>query len=244
MRAFISVLKREIVGYFSTPLAYVFLVIFLFFSSFLTFQKNFFEMRQASLRIFFENMPLLFIFLIPAIAMRLWAEERRSNSIELLFSLPITVTQAVLGKFFAALAVIVLALVLTCPLVITVRYLGNPDMGPVWAGYLGSVLLAAAFLAIGSFFSSLTRNQVIAFVLSVVFCALFLFAGSPMGLHYLKNLLPGNLWQIAEGLSFQTRFESVQRGVIELRDVTFFLLLTAGWLWANIVALEERRAAG
>ena len=244
MRGFISVFKRELRAYFSTPLAYVFLVIFLFFSSFLTFQGNFFEMRQASMRIFFTNMPVLLIFLVPAIAMRLWAEERRSNSIELLFTLPVTVTQAVLAKFFAAWTVIVLALVLTCPMLITVTYLGDPDMGPIWAGYVGSVLMAGAFLSIGSFFSSITRNQVIAFVLAVVFCALFMSAGSPMGLQYLSKLLPMGLVDIAENLSVQTRFESIQRGVIELRDVAFFVLLAAGWLWANIAALEERRAVG
>ena len=244
MRAFWSILKRETVGYFSTPLAYVFLVIFLFFSSFLTFKNSFFELRQASLRLFFENMPLLFIFFAPAIAMRLWAEERRTNSIELLLTLPVTIGQAVLGKFFAALSIILLALVLTCPMVFAVRYLGDPDMGPIWAGYVGSLLMAAAFLAMGSFFSSLTRSQVIALVLAVVCCAAFLFAGSPLVLDYLRTVLPGGLWEVAESLSFQTRFESMQRGVIEARDAGFFVLMTAGWLWANVVALEERRAAG
>ena len=244
MTGFTSVFKREIRGYFSTPMAYVFLVIFLFFSSFLTFQRSFFELRQASMRIFFSSIPLLFIFLVPAIAMRLWAEERRSNSIELLFTLPVTVAQAVLGKFFAAWSVIALALALTCPMVLTVAYLGDPDPGPIVAGYVGSVLLAGAFLAIGSFFSCLTRNQVIAFVLSVVACALFLFAGSPSAMNYLAAFLPMGLVEMAESLSFQSRFESLQRGVIELRDVAFFILLAAGWLWANVVALEDRRAAG
>ena len=244
MKAFWSVLKRETVAYFSTPLAYLFLVIFLFFSSFLTFQKSFFELRQASLRLFFENMPLLFIFLVPAIAMRLWAEERRTNSIELLLTLPVTITQAVLGKFVAALGVILLALILTYPMVFVVCYLGEPDMGPIWAGYLGSLLLAATFLAIGSFFSTLTRSHVIAFVLAVVCCAVFLFAGSPAALDYLHTVLPGGLWEVVERLSVQTRFESMERGVIEIRDVAFFVFLTVGWLWANIVALNERRAAG
>jgi len=244
MNGFLSVFKRELRGYFSTPLAYVFLVIFLFASAFLTFQRNFFELRQASMRIFFSNLPLLFIFLVPAIAMRLWAEERRSNSIELLFTLPVTTTQAVLGKFFAAWSVIALALVLTCPMVITVCYLGDPDPGPIVSGYIGSLLLAGAYLAIGSFFSCLTRNQVIAFVLAVVVCGLFLFAGSPRGLNYLARFLPMGLVEAAESLSFRSRFESIQRGVIEVRDVTFFLLLGAGWLWANVVALQERRAAG
>lgn len=244
MTGFLSVFKRELRSYFSTPLAYVFLVIFLFFSSFLAFQNNFFEMREASMRVFFNSMPLLFIFLVPALAMRLWAEERRTNSIEMLFSLPVTVLQAVLAKFLACLAVLALALVLTCPMVFTVAYLGDPDWGPILTSYIGSLLLAGTYLAIGSFFSCLSRNQVIAFVLSVVGCALFLYAGSPSVMGYLGGFLPAGLVQAIEGLSFQTRFESFQRGVIEVRDVMFFTLLTAAWLWANVVALKERTARG
>ncbi|MDK1030844.1 MAG: ABC transporter permease [Planctomycetia bacterium] len=244
MTGFLSVFKRELRSYFSTPLAYVFLVIFLFFSSFLAFQNNFFEMREASMRVFFNSMPLLFIFLVPALAMRLWAEERRTNSIEMLFSLPVTVLQAVLAKFLACLAVLALALVLTCPMVFTVAYLGDPDWGPILTSYVGSLLLAGTYLAIGSFFSCLSRNQVIAFVLSVVGCALFLYAGSPSVMGYLGGFLPAGLVQAIEGLSFQTRFESFQRGVIEVRDVMFFMLLAAAWLWANVVALKERTARG
>lgn len=244
MTGFVSVFKREVRAYFSTPLAYVFLVIFLFFSSFLTFQRNFFELRHASMHLFFVNMPLLFIFLVPAIAMRLWAEERRSNSIELLFSLPVTIPQAVLGKFLAAWSVLALALALTAPMVLTVCYLGDPDPGPILASYLGSLLLAGAFLAIGSFFSCLTRNQVVAFVLAVVACALFLFADSPKAMEFLAGFLSVKLVGALQGLSFQRRFDSIARGVIELRDIVFFLALAAGWLWANMVALKERVAAG
>jgi ABC-2 type transport system permease protein len=244
MKGLTSVFRRELRGYFSTPLAYVFLVIFLFFSSYLAFQQNFFEMREASLRTFFQNMPLLFIFLGPALAMRLWAEERRTNSIELLFSLPVTVPQAVLGKFFAAWSVLVLALGLTFPMVLTVAYLGRPDPGPIAAGYVGSVLLAGAYLAIGSFFSSLTRSQVIAFVLAVVGCAAFLFAGNPSVTGALARVLPMGVVAAVEGVSFQSRFESILRGVIEVRDVAFFVLLTAGWLWATAVGLKGRMAAG
>ncbi len=244
MRGFSAVFKRELKGYFSTPLAYVLLVIFLFFSPLLTFQGGFFEMGQASLRIFFSNLPLLFLFLGPAIAMRLWAAERKNNTIELLFTLPITPWQAVIGKFAAAWVFMGLALILTFPMLLTVIYLGNPDIGPIIAGYLGALLLAGAYLAIGSFFSSLSRNQVIAFVLGVVGCAVFLFAGSPTVLNYLSGILPIELLDAFEGLSFRSRFESLQRGVIEIRDVLFFLILTAGWLWANVVAIEERRTAG
>jgi len=242
MTGFKSIYKREIKGYFLTPIAYVFLVIFLFFSSFLAFRGGFFQMRQATLRLFFANMPLLFIFMAPAIAMRLWAEERRSNSIELLLTLPVTTTQAVLGKFLAAWTVIALAVALTFPMVITVAYLGNPDWGPIIAGYAGTFLLAGSYLAIGSFFSGLTSNQVIAFVLAVVACAAFFFSGSPSAMEYASRFLPAGLVAAGESLSFSSRFESLQRGVIEMRDLAFFLILIAGWLWANIVVLKARYA--
>jgi len=243
MNGFLSVFKREVKAYFSTPLAYVFLVVFLVLCGLLTFMDDFFKMRQASMQVFFSNIPMLFIFLVPAIAMRLWSEERRSNSVEMLFSLPITTTQAVLGKFFAAWGVLILALALTFPMVMTVTYLGDPDWGPIVTGYVGSLLLAGAYLAIGSFFSVLTRSQVIAFVLGVVFCGIFLYLGSPRVMSMMSNLMPMGFVEAMESLSFQTRFESIQRGVIELRDLLFFILIIAGWLWANIILLEERRAA-
>jgi len=243
MNGFLSVFKREVKAYFSTPLAYVFLVVFLVLCGLLTFMDDFFKMRQASMQVFFSNIPMLFIFLVPAIAMRLWSEERRSNSVEMLFSLPITTAQAVLGKFFAAWGVLVLALALTFPMVMTVTYLGDPDWGPIVTGYVGSLLLAGAYLAIGSFFSVLTRSQVIAFVLGVVFCGIFLYLGSPRVMSMMSNLMPMGFVEAMESLSFQTRFESIQRGVIELRDLLFFILIIAGWLWANIILLEERRAA-
>lgn len=242
MNGFISVFKRELKGYFVTPLAYVFLVIFLLFAGILTFKEGFFEIRQASLHIFFSNMPLLFIFLAPSLAMRLWAEERKSNSIELLFTLPLTTCQAVLGKFFAAWSVILLALILTCPMVYTVYSLGKPDFGPILTGYIGSFLLSGAFLAIGSFFSSITKNQVIAFVLSVVGCGIFIFTASPSLMLRLSTYFPKTIVYIFEWMSFQTRFESLLRGVLEIRDLAFFILLIAGWLWANIMVLQERKA--
>lgn len=243
MRGFMSVFKREMCAYFTTPLAYVFLIIFLGFSGFLTFNNGFYEIRQADLQTFFYNLPMLLIFLIPAIAMRLWAEERKSGSIELLFSLPITTTQATLAKFLAAWFVVILALVLTAPMVWTVGYLGDPDWSPIITGYIGTVLIAAVFLAIGSFFSALTRNQVIAFVLGVVVCAGFLLAGNPSVLHFLDGWVPAPLLSALEGFSVQSRFESLQRGILQIRDLVFFCVLTVGWLWANIVILEDRKAA-
>ena len=176
MNSFLAVFKRELKSYFSTPLAYVFLVIFLFFSGYLTFRRGFYEVRQADMNLFFVNLPLLFVFMVPSTAMRLWAEERKGGTIELLFTLPITITQAVLGKFFAAWLFLGIALALTFPMVITVAYLGNPDVGLIFTGYLGSFLLAGGFLAIGCFFSAVSKNQVIAFVLSVVACAVRAFA--------------------------------------------------------------------
>ena len=243
MRAFWSILKRETKSYFTTPVAYVFLVIFLFFSGFLTFRAGFYEARQATLRAFFVHMPMLFLFLVPAIAMRLWAEERRSNSIELLLTLPVTATQAVLGKFFAAWAVLALALALTFPMVLTVVHLGDPDAGPIATGYAGCVLMAGAYLAIGSFFSAITRNQVIAFILGVVGCGAFLFAGSPRVMDFAAGLVSVRFAEAIESLSVQSHFEALQRGVLELRNLLFFVILTAGWLWANVVVVRERRAA-
>jgi ABC-2 type transport system permease protein len=243
MNGFASVFKRELKAYFSTPVAYVFLVVFLVACGAKTFVDGFFDMRQASMMVFFRNIPTLFIFLVPAIAMRLWSEERRSNSIELLFSLPITTTQAVMGKFLAAWSVLVLALALTFPMVMTVAYLGDPDWGPIITGYAGSVLLAGAYLSIGSFFSILTRSQVIAFVLGVASCGIIFLLGSPSAMSGMSSFAPMGFVEAMESLSFQTRFESIQRGVLELRDLLFFLLLIAGWLWANIILLEERRAA-
>ncbi len=243
MREFRAVFKRELKGYFETPLAYVFLVVFLFFSGYLTFRQGFFEARQADMRTFFMNLPLLFIFMVPATAMRLWAEERKTGSIELLLTLPITVGQAVLGKFFAAWVFLTLALALTFPMVITVCYLGDPDVGLIITGYLGSVLMAGGFLAIGCFFSAVSKNQVISFVLSVVACAVLVFAGMPTTMNYLTTFLPAGLVSAISNMSFQVHFESIQKGVLEFKDLSYFVLLIAGWLAANSVILDERKAS-
>ena len=242
MNSFCAVFKREFKSYFTTPLAYVFLVVFLFFSGYLTFKQGFFDAGQADMRAFFMNLPLLFVFMVPATAMRLWAEERRSGSIELLLTLPITVTQAVLGKFFAAWLFLAVALALTFPMVITVCYLGDPDIGLIILGYLGSFLIAGGFLAIGSFFSAVSRNQVISFVLSVVACAILVFAGMPTTMDYLSTFLPAGLVTAIEGMSFQTHFESIQKGVLQFKDLAYFVLLIAGWVYAGSIILDERKA--
>jgi len=243
MQGFWAVFKRELKSYFTTPLAYVFLVVFLFFCGYLTFKQGFYEARQADMRAFFMNLPLLFVFLVPATAMRLWSEERKSGSIELLLTLPVTVRQAVLGKFFAAWLFLTIALALTFPMVITVCYLGNPDMGLIATGYLGSLLMAGGFLAIGCFFSALSKNQVISFVLSVVACAILVFAGMPTTMDYLYTFLPGGLVSAIGSMSFLAHFESIQRGVLEFRDLSYFVLLIIGWMAAGIVILEERKAS-
>jgi ABC-2 type transport system permease protein len=242
MSGFKAVFKRELRSYFTTPIAYVFLVVFLFFSGYLTFKNGFYEIRQADMTAFFINMPLLFAFLVPATTMRLWAEERKSGSIELLFTLPITVTQAVLGKFFAAWVFLIIALALTFPMVITVLFLGSPDVGLIVTGYLSSILMAGGFLAVGCFFSALSKNQVISFVLSVVACAVLIFAGVPTTMNYLSTFLPAGLVSAVETMSFESHFESIQKGVLEFRDVSYFALLIIGWVAACTVVLEERKA--
>ena len=242
MNSFWAVFKRELKGYFSTPLAYVFLVIFLFFSGYLTFKQGFFEMEQADMRTFFMNMPLLFIFMVPSTAMRLWAEERKAGSIELLFTLPITISQAVLGKFLAAWLFLGIALALTFPMVITVCYLGNPDIGMIVTGYLGSFLMAGGFLAIGCFFSALSKNQVISFVLTAVACLILIYAGMPSTLNYVSTFLPAGLIAAIENMSFQIHFESIQKGLLKFGDIAYFILLIVGWIAACGIVLDERKA--
>ena len=243
MRSFCAVFKRELRSYFATPVAYVFLIIFLFFSGYLTFKQGFFEIRQADMQAFFMNLPLLFVFMVPATAMRLWADERKSGSIELLLTLPITVTQAVLGKFFAAWLFLAIALALTFPMVITVCFLGEPDVGLIVTGYIGSLLMAGGFLAIGCFFSAVSRNQVISFVLSVVACAVLVFAGMPTTLNYLSTFLPAGSIAAIENMSFQDHFDSIQKGVLKFKDLSYFVLLIVGWVAAGTIVLNERKAS-
>ena len=244
MNSFCAVFKRELKSYFATPLAYVFLVIFLAAAGYLTFSKQgFFEARQADMQPFFMNLPWLFLFLVPATAMRLWAEERKVGSVELLFTLPITIPQAVIGKFLAAWAFLGIALALTFPMVITVAYLGDPDKGLIVTGYLGSFLMAGAFLAIGCFFSAVTKSQVIAGVLAVVACAILVFAGMPTTLNYASTVLPGGSISLLKALSIQEHFESLQRGVVQFKDLAFFVIMIVGWVAACTVVLDERKAS-
>jgi ABC-2 type transport system permease protein len=238
-----SIAQRELRGYFATPLAYVFIVIFLALAGLFTFYLGgFYERGQADLSPFFSFHPWLYLFLVPAIAMRLWAEERKSGSVELLMTLPITLWQAVLGKFFAAWLFIAAALALTFPIWITVNYLGEPDNGVIVAAYLGSLLMAGGFLAIGSCISAANRNQVVAFIITVVICFLFMLAGFPLVLDFFAGWLPGPLLDAVASLSFLTHFTSISKGVLDLRDVLYFLLVIGAWLLATTIVLDLKKA--
>lgn len=243
MRGVWIILKRELASYFSTPVAYVFILIFLALSAALTFYLgNLFERGQADLAPFFNFHPWLYLFLIPAISMRLWAEERNSGSIELLLTLPVTLWQAVLGKFLAAWAFTSGALALTFPIWVTVNYLGSPDNGAIVAAYFGSLLLAGGFLAIGSCMSALTRSQVVAFILAVALCFVFLLAGFPLVLDLVRGWAPALLVDSIASLSFLSHFEALAKGVVDLRDVLYFALTIAFFLIATTIVLDLRKS--
>lgn len=237
------VFKRELASYFATPLAYVFILIFLVLSGVFTFYLGgFFEGGQADLTAFFNFHPWLYLFLVPALAMRLWAEERKSGSIELLMTLPITRFEAVTGKFLAAWIFAGIALLLTFPMIITVNYLGEPDNGAIITGYFGSWLLAGSYLAIGSCMSALAKNQVIAFILAVSACFLFIVSGFPMVLDAFTGWAPQWVLDAVASLSFLTRFEAISKGVIDLRDLLYFITLMAAWLAATAVVVDLKKA--
>jgi len=243
MSGTINVMRRELTGYFATPVAYVFLIIFLVMTGIFAFYMgNFYTLGFADLDPFFRFHPWLYLFLVPAISMRLWAEERRSGTIELLLTLPLTTSQAVLGKFFAAWLFIGLALVLTLPMWVTVNYLGRPDNGVIMAAYLGSWLMAGGFLAIGSCMSALTRNQVVAFILSIVVCFLFLLSGLPMVMNLFNAWAPQIVLDGIASLSFLRHFADITKGVIDLRDLVYFILVIGFWLLANILILDMKKA--
>lgn len=238
MNKTLVVFRRELAGYFATPVAYVFIVIFLFLNGIFTFYLgDFYERGQADLQPFFTWHPWLYLFLVPALGMRLWAEERRSGTIELLMTLPISVGQAVLGKFLAAWAFTAIGLVLTFPVWITVNYLGDPDNGVVLAGYFGSLMLAGASLAIAACLSALTRNQVIAFVVAVSVCFLFTVAGLPLVVNFFAGWAPQAVVDTIASFSFLANFTDMTRGVIDLRHVVYFVSLMALWLVGNAFAV-------
>lgn len=243
MNIIAALFRRELQSYFATPVAYVFIVIFLILMGTFTFYLGgFYERGQADLSAFFNYHPWLYLFLVPAISMRLWAEERKTGSVELLLTLPITPWQAVLGKYLAAWAFTGIALFLTFPIWLTVNYLGDPDNGAILAAYVGSLLMAGGFLAIGSCISATTRNQVIAFVVTIVVCFGFLLSGFPMVLDLFSGWAPQVIIDGIASLSFLTHFANISKGVIDLRDLVYFGLVIAAFLYANTIVLQWKQA--
>lgn len=243
MHPILTIARRELGGYFLTPVAWVFIVIFLALQGVLTFNVGgFFERNQADLQPFFTFLPWVFLLLVPAITMRLWAEERRLGTIELLLTLPVTQTQAVLGKFIAAWVFCAIALALTFPFVITVNVLGRPDNAVIGTGYLGAFLVAGAFLSIGAALSALTKNQVIAFVLTVAVCFLFAASSYPIVIDFLSHNAPA-LATAARRMSIGERFHPFTQGLIAARDLIYFASFILFWLFLNTVILEHRKAA-
>ena len=237
-----AVMRRELRSYFVTPVAYVFLVIFLVLAGILTFYAgDFYERGQADLQPFFVMHPWLYLILVPAITMRMWAEEAKGGTLELLLTLPVTLWQAMLGKFLAAWLFIGLALVLTFPIWITVNYLGSPDNGVILAGYLGSWMMAGTFIAIGACLSALTNSQVVAFVLTALVSVLLMLVGQPQVLDFLQGGLPNRLINGVAHLSILQHFEAIARGVLDVRDLLYFLLSMVGWLIADVLLLDLKR---
>ncbi len=242
LRNVCAVFKREFTAYFTTPVAYVFLIVFLALAGALTFYiGSFFDRNQADLEAFFTFHPWLYLFLIPAISMRLWAEERKSGTVEFLLTMPLTLWDAVLGKFLAAWIFAGVALVLTFPIWLTVNYLGEPDNGAVLAGYIGSFLMAGAYLAIGSCLSAATKNQVIAFVLAAAICFLFTLGGTNLVLGFAASILPQSLVDLVASFSFLNHFDQIKKGVIDLRDLIFFLSIMGVFLYATTLVLELKK---
>ncbi len=235
--------KREFASFFATPVAFVFITIFLILSAVFTFFiGGFYERGQADLLPFFNFHPWLYLFLVPAIAMRSWAEERKSGTIELLMTLPVSSFQTMLAKFMAAWAVLGLSLVLTFPLWLTVNYLGAPDNGIIFAAYIGSWLMAGGFLAVSICMSALTKNQVVAFILAVVLCFIFVVSGSGIILDAFKGWAPLLLLDTIASFSFLSHFESISKGVIALNDVGYFLIVIGVWLYAGLLVIEQKKA--
>lgn len=240
-----AIFRRELASYFATPVAVVFTVVFLVLSMAFTFYLgDFFVRDQAGLQAFFFYHPWLFLFLIPAISMRLWAEDRRSGTFELLLTLPVSIFAIVFGKFLAAWVFIGLALALTFPIWITVNYLGSPDNGVILASYVGSFLMAGSFLGLGAAFSALTRNQVIAFVGTAAVSFIFMFSGLSMVQNILQGWMPEPVISLIASFSFLSHFSSIMKGVIEARDFLFFISLTGFWLFVNAVIVDLKREAG
>ncbi|GAB4124331.1 MAG: ABC transporter permease subunit [Rhodothalassiaceae bacterium] len=244
MNTLIAVMKREFSGYFATPVALVFLIVYLMLSGiFGFFVGGFYERGEADLDPFFQYQPWLFLFLVPAVSMRLWAEERRSGTLELLLTLPIPTWAAILGKFLAAWLFIGLALALSFPNWIIVSWLGDPDHGVILAGYIGTFLMAGGYLAIGTAMSALTRNQVIAFVLAASVGFLFTVSGLPIVLSAFEGWAPEALTTLIASFSFLSRYAAIVAGVLDLKDLLYFLTQILLWLFLSYLILESRKGA-
>lgn len=238
-----SIYRREMRSYFSTPLAYVFIVIFLVLSGIFTFYLGgFFPRGQADLEPFFTYHPWLYLFLAPALGMRLWAEERKTGTFELLMTLPVSTWDAVLAKFLAAWSMLGISLALTFPMWITVNVLGKPDNGVILTGYLGSLLMSGAFLAVSACVSSTTRNQVIAFVVSVAACFAFLLLGFPLIMDFFRSWLPGAVSNFISSMGFLQHYDSIIRGVVDLRDIIYFISFIGLWLYLGAWSVKHRRS--
>lgn len=235
--------KRELNSYFSTPIAYVFIVVFLLMSGLATFYiGNFFQRGQADLVPFFSFHPWMYMLFIPAISMRLWSEERKSGTIELLFTLPITTWEAICGKYLAAFIFTAIALVLTFPLWIAVNYLGKPDNGVIIASYIGSLFLAGGFLAVGAAISALTKNQVVAFILTLIACLMVNLLGFPILLDQIRAWMPNMVIDVLSSFSFLTNFDTISRGLLDVRSIIYFATLIIFCLFANAVIIETKKA--
>jgi ABC-2 type transport system permease protein len=242
MNQVLAIFKREFAAYFATPLAYVFIVIFLFAMGAFTFYVGrFYDNGIADLSVFFGYHPWLYLFLVPAIGMRLWADERRTGTVELLLTLPVPIWATVLGKFLAAWAFAAVALALTFPIWITVNILGDPDNGVIVASYIGSLLMAGGYLAISAAISASTDNQVIAFVVSVAVCFLFTIAGAALVLDFFQLWAPIVLVNTISSFSFLTHFQAITAGVIDLRDLIFFASLITVFLALNVVLIDLKK---
>lgn len=235
--------KREFMSFFATPVAYVFIAIFLIMNGIMTFNMGgLYERGQADLLPFFNFHPWLYLFFVPAFAMRSWSEERRSGSIELLMTLPVTPLQTMAAKFLSAWLVLGLALVLTFPLWLTVNYLGDPDNGIIIAAYIGSWLMSGAFLAVGICMSAITKSQIVAFILAVTVSFLFVLSGSEVVLQAFKGWLPTAAIDVVASLSFLQHFDAIAKGVLSLRDVGYFVIVILTWLYAGLVIIETKKA--
>jgi ABC-2 type transport system permease protein len=243
MNTTMTLFRRELVSYFVTPVAYVFIVVFLALLGAMTFfLGGFFGRGQADLVPFFAFHTWLYLLLVPAVSMRLWSDERKTGTIELLLTLPISPTQAVLAKFFAAWCFAAIAVALTFPIWITVNYLGNPDNGVIIAGYVGSLIMGGAFLAIGSCFSTASKNQVIAFVLAVIVSLLFTVAGTPLVLEFISGWAPQGVIDVVAGLSFIANFDAISKGVLDLVNLVYFVSVMMLFLFINIVLVNILKA--